>query len=166
MSLAVAILSLPSLVLWIWISIGVVVRLLGGAADRDLDHRNRPGRNPKCSREPAFQAGFRPLTTVPRTRDSPQVAGRAPVFSRDDAAHTDDRLARAVGDGRPSPFPRGQRSRRRVHSRESGPRHRLPRRTGRARRGFSSPLGNGGRVLGIELGTRAALLDGAPPRPR
>src|SRR6266550_6539537 len=59
MSLAVAILFLPSLVLWIWISIGVVVRLLGGAADRDLDHRNRPGRNPKCSREAAFQAGFR-----------------------------------------------------------------------------------------------------------
>src|SRR5439155_13364844 len=59
MSLAVAILSLPSLVLWIQVSIGVVVRLLGGAADRDLDHRNRPGRNPKCSREAASQAGFR-----------------------------------------------------------------------------------------------------------
>src|SRR6266576_2545935 len=64
MSLAVAILFLPSLVLWIWISIGVVVRLLGGAADRDLDHRNRPGRNPKCSREAASQAGF-PASDTP-----------------------------------------------------------------------------------------------------
>src|SRR5881296_917484 len=58
MSLAVAISSLPSLVLWIWVSIGVILRLLGGAADRDLDHRNRPGRTSKCSREAASQAGL------------------------------------------------------------------------------------------------------------
>jgi hypothetical protein len=45
----------------------VVLRLLGGAADRDLDLRNRPGRNPKCSREAAFQAGFRPFGHVPGT---------------------------------------------------------------------------------------------------
>src|SRR6266705_2887187 len=92
MSLAVAILFLPSLVLWILISIGVVVRLLGGAADRDLDHRNSPGRTPKCSREPASQAGFRLVGTGPaavtRTSDSPQVARRAAVSSPDTMRRT------------------------------------------------------------------------------
>src|SRR5438034_6488116 len=101
MSLAVAILSLPSLVLWIWVSIGVVVRLLGGAADRDLDHRNSPGRNPHGSREAPAQAGFRPVgqgaRTVPRTSDSPQVGGSKPFFSRNaNAAQIDDRLPAAA----------------------------------------------------------------------
>src|SRR3954467_13091075 len=99
MCLAVAILSLPRASPTDIKSRSVlVVRLLGGAADRDLDHRNSPGRNPKCSREAASQAGFGSFGpvpgTVPRTRDSPQVAARRAFSSANaNAAQIDDRLA-------------------------------------------------------------------------